>query len=298
MTILVVGAWGQLGSELLGQAAGNNVQAVGVDVDEIDITDADSAGRVIARIQPSVVVNAAAYTNVDKAESEPERAYAVNCDGPGNLAAICGNAGIPLVHISTDFVFDGRKSRPYTEDDPPGPLGVYGKSKADGEKAVQAHTSRFIIIRTSWLYSPHGHNFVKTMLRLGSEKREISVVADQQGSPTSAADFAEAVLRVVHRLGVSDDNRWGVYHYCGRGVTSWHGFAQEIFDIARRHGLQAVPSVIPISTRQYPTPAQRPGYSVLDCHRITRTFGIEPRPWTESLEKVVAGLVTGSRAGR
>lgn len=294
MKILVTGSKGQLGWELLRQGDRFGAEVIGVDLPEADITDKRSVVEMISGINPSLVINAAAYTAVDKAESEQAIAFSVNRDGPANLAESCEKAAIPLIHVSTDFVFDGKKTSPYTEDDPVSPLGVYGKSKADGEHAVISRLSQHIIVRTAWLYGINGQNFVKTMLRLGKEREVLRVVADQHGCPTEAGDLAEALLTVAARVQEdSDEICWGIYHYCGEGITTWHGFTEAILDAARRHGM-AIKTlrVEAISTAEYPTPAERPAFSALDCGRIRSNFGIAAKPWRERLEKVVAVLAS------
>lgn len=285
MKILVTGSKGQLGTELILQGRNFGFEIIGADLPELDITDINQTRAAVSDSQAFLVINAAAYTAVDKAETEPELAFAVNRDGPANLAESCAGADIPLIHISTDFVFDGKKRTPYLEADALSPVSVYGKSKAAGEDAVRERIKQHIILRTSWLYSVHGYNFVKTMLRLGSEKEVIRVVADQYGCPTSAADLAEAVLRIAAQLRESGEIQWGTYHYCGAGITTWHGFAEAIFELAGK-----TTAAEPIPTAEYPTPAQRPAFSALDCTRIQENFGIGPRPWKKSLKEVVEKL--------
>lgn len=247
--------------------------------------------KVISAYKPFLIVNAAAYTNVDKAESEPDLAFAVNSDGPDNLAGVCAKAKLPFIHISTDYVFDGQKKSPYIETDRVSPLGVYGKSKQQGEKRVRFQTKEHIILRTSWLYGVHGNNFVKTMLKLGREKRVIKVVSDQYGSPTSAADLAEAVLTIADLIisapGINFKINWGTYHYCGHGITTWHEFAEAVFEIAGKHDVMKVEKIEPIKTVDYPTPAQRPLFSALDCSLIEKSFGIKTKPWQESLKVAI-----------
>jgi len=293
MKILVTGSKGQLGWELLRLGKRFGAEIIGVDLPESDITDKRNVAKMISNLQPSLVINAAAYTAVDKAESEQAIAFSVNRDGPANLAESCEKAGIPMIHVSTDFVFDGKKTSPYTESDPVSPLSVYGKSKAEGEHAVISHLSRHIIVRTAWLYGVDGQNFVKTMLRLGKEREVLRVVADQQGCPTAAEDLAEALLTIAARVHVRDDICWGIYHYCGEGVTTWHGFTEAILDIAKRHGM-AIKTlrVEAISTAEYPTAAKRPAFSALDCGRIRNKFVVTTKPWRESLEKVIAVLAS------
>lgn len=290
--ILVTGADGQLGSELMRRAARFDVTATGLTIADLDITDARAVQQQVARSGATVVVNAAAYTAVDKAESEPALAYAVNRDGTAHLAAACAAAKIPFIHVSTDYVFDGTKDTPYTEDDPVHPMSVYGASKEAGERALREIWPHHVILRTAWVYSAFGHNFVKTMLRLARERDSLKVVADQQGSPTAAGDLAEAILHIVQRIGAGRDIPWGTYHYCGAGSTTWHGFAEAIVQFAAPVLGRSIP-VIPITTAEYPTPARRPTNSILDCTRIRQQFDIRPRPWRESLKEVVTELLEG-----
>jgi dTDP-4-dehydrorhamnose reductase len=247
---------------------------------------------VIARERPDLVINLAAYTAVDRAESEPEAAWAINCAGAAHIAAISGEDGAPLVHLSTDYVFDGRKSEPYREEDAVNPLNVYGRSKEAGERAVRAAAPRHIILRTAWVYGTYGANFVKTMLRLRAERPLLRVVADQRGCPTAAADIAAALIVIARHIERSE-TEWGTFHFAAAGSTSWHGFAEEIFALAQ--GLDAWPSglgprVEAITTDQYPTAAHRPVNSVLDCRKIA-ALGISPPPWRSSLPAVVRELV-------
>ena len=288
MKLLVLGAAGQVGRELCRLAWPTGTAIASMDRAEIDIADRDAAFASVARERPEIVINAAAYTAVDRAESEPEAAWAANCTGPANLAAACAQARIPLIHISTDYVFDGSKEGPYREDDPVNPLGVYGRSKAAGDRAVRAALAEHVILRTAWVYSAHGHNFVRTMLRLASERPVLRVVADQIGSPTSGADAARAIAAIVQRIAAGDDH-WGTYNFASAGAVSWHGFAQAIFDLAAPWR-GAPPTVEAITTADYPTPARRPANSVLDCRRIGEVFGIEPRPWREALAEVIREL--------
>ncbi len=247
--------------------------------------------KALSAYQPVLIVNAAAYTNVDKAESEADLSFAVNRDGPDNLARACANAKLPFIHISTDYVFDGQKKSPYIETDQVSPLGVYGKSKEQGEKRVRLQTKEHIILRTSWLYGVHGNNFVKTMLRLGRGKKTLKVVSDQYGSPTSAADLAEAVLTIANLIisssKINSGIIWGTYHYCGQGITTWHEFAKRIFEIAGRHDAMKVEKIESIKTIDYPTLAKRPLFSGLDCSLIEKSFGIKAKPWQESLKVTI-----------
>lgn len=290
MKILVTGSQGQLGRELVLQADAAGMTMEAVDLPGFDITRPDQIKTLAERFRPDLLVNAAAYTQVDRAESDEGLCMAVNRDGPRYLAEYCRSARIPLLHVSTDFVFDGRKQAPYTENDPPAPLGVYARSKAEGEEAVQTALDEHLILRTAWLYSVHGQNFVKTMLRLGTERTEIRVVDDQRGCPTCAADLAAAILVMADRMGGGGSVQWGIYHYCGNGVTSWYGFAREIFKLASRYEKLKVTRVEPIHTRDYPTDAVRPPYSALDCRKIEEKFGIRPPAWQASLAATIDRL--------
>ena len=287
MKILLTGANGQVGWEIARRAVDHKVLAL--DHAALDITDAQAVARVLSDSGAAVVINAAAYTAVDRAEQEPEVAFAVNRDGPAHLAAACARLGIPLLHISTDFVFDGLKPGPYGEDDPVAPLGVYGRSKWEGEQAVRDTLAAHLILRVSWVFGAHGHNFVKTMLRLARERDELRVVADQHGCPTYAGDIADVLLAMVGRIVASQELGWGTYHYCGTPPTTWHGFAQTIVALAQTVEPLKTTSVVPIATVDYPTPAVRPANSVLDGTRIKTYFGIEPRPWLQGLQAMLLG---------
>lgn len=286
MKILLTGANGQVGWEIARRAriAGHDLLAL--DHAGLDITDARTVENTLASSRPQAVINAAAYTAVDRAEKEPERAFAVNRDGPAHLAAACAQLEIPLLHISTDYVFSGHKLPPdaYTEDDPVSPLGIYGQSKWEGEEAIRRILPTHIILRVSWVFGAHGHNFVKTMLRLGRERDELRVVADQHGCPTYAGDIADVLLELVAK---SAPCQWGSYHYCGTPPVTWCDFAQAIFQSAPRFMSPVSPRVIPITTADYPTPAARPSNSILDCTRIRQCFNIEPRPWMAGLESML-----------
>jgi len=290
MKILVIGGNGQLGRELAAQGRPKGFLLKTVDLPEIDITSETSIRSVSEAFQPELVINAAAYTQVDRAEAEPDLCRAVNCDGPRNLARCCREIQIPLIHVSTDFVFDGKKTTPYTEEDPPAPLSVYGRTKMDGERAVQANIAHHLIVRTAWLYSVHGQNFVQTMLKLGAERNELGVVDDQYGCPTCAADLAAAILAMAQHIADSRDISWGIYHYCGQGVASWCGFARKIFELAGRHQQFKLKRIKPLTTAQYPTAAARPANSALDCSKITAHFGIRTIAWQESLEKTISRI--------
>jgi dTDP-4-dehydrorhamnose reductase len=287
MRILVTGSNGQVGWELSRGGARKDFHILALDRASLDITDQSAVNNELRASGPSVVVNAAAYTAVDQAESEPELAFAANRDGPAYLASACAEAGIPLIHISTDFVFDGKKQGPYLESDQISPLSVYGKSKAAGEVAVMERLREHIILRTSWVYGVQGSNFVKTMLRMGRERDIIQVVEDQYGCPTYAADLGDTIMRIAAQMGEDRQITWGTYHYCGKGMASWHGLAQEIFSLAKQYTSLRVKTIEAISTAEYPTPAKRPLNSVLDCSLVEKTFNIHPKPWRESLARMI-----------
>jgi dTDP-4-dehydrorhamnose reductase len=295
--LLIIGSNGQLGWELVRQSREQRLDFHALDYPEIDLSDDGSVEACMADLTLNAIVNAAAYTAVDRAESEPGPAFSINRDGPACLARICRARRVPLIHISTDYVFDGTKPAPYTEEDPVAPLGAYGRSKAEGERLVCENLPEHLILRTAWLYGVHGQNFVKTMLKLGRERETLRVVADQRGCPTFAADLASAILSIYcrHREGVAME--WGTYHYCGAGEVTWHAFAEAIFEIARRYESLKVTEVAAIPTFEYPTPARRPANSALDCSRIDRRLGVCPRPWKEALGEMMGRLYdeTGKR---
>jgi dTDP-4-dehydrorhamnose reductase len=296
--IAIVGRNGQLGWELVkqGNTLGRKMLALGSA--DIDVTRSKSIAGCLKNGAVRLVINAAAYTEVDRAETEKKRAFEVNCDGPANLAGFCARAGIPLIHVSTDYVFDGSKADAYREDDPVAPIGVYGQSKAAGETEVRRISPEHLIVRTAWLYGVHGHNFVKTMLRLRREKKTIKVVDDQTGSPTYAADLARAILLMTDHILGGKKTPWGTYHYCGVGSVTWCGFANAIFEIAAKYEAADAPKVIPITSAEYPTPVKRPANSVLDCSKIENQFGIQPRRWMDSLTDMIDTLYISSSSGR
>ncbi len=291
MNILIAGAKGQLGIELMRQCPEKGFSPFPVDLPEVDITSPDPVRAAIRDAGASLVINCAAYTQVDMAESQDMLAFKVNSLGPAIIAHVCTEAKIPLIHISTDFVFDGSQKTPYQETDPISPMSVYGKSKAVGEAVVERILTRHIIVRTAWLYAFQGQNFVRAILRLGSERDTVRVVSDQFGSPTCAADLAEAILTLAEAIRTQGEIAWGTYHYCGKGVISWHEFAQAILDIAKAYIPLRTTRVDPITTDQYPTPAKRPAYSALDCEKIQNRFGIVPKPWRQSLEKTLCRML-------
>lgn len=289
MRIVIIGAQGQVGSELTRRAPALGYEALAWDQAELDITDAAAVDQALATSGADLVINAAAYTAVDKAEQEPERAFAVNRDGSAHLAAACNRLQIPLLHISTDYVYDGRKPGPYVEDDPTAPLGVYGESKLAGDEAVRRLLPRHLILRVSWVFGTDGNNFVKTILRLAREREELRIVADQRGCPTYAGDIADVLLELAGRISAIDAGKlWGTYHYCGQPATTWHGFTEAIVEEARYSETLPVQTIVPIATADYPTPAARPANSVLDCAKLTARLGIQPRPWREGLKAMPA----------
>ncbi|MFP5337936.1 MAG: dTDP-4-dehydrorhamnose reductase [Gammaproteobacteria bacterium] len=290
MRILVCGAGGQVGRELAERAASFGLDVLAPNRTELDIVRPEQIAAAMAQ-RPGLIINAAAYTHVDNAESHSEQAYAVNRDGARNLAEAAGRAGVPLFHISTDYVFSGEADRPYTEDDATAPTGVYGASKLAGEQIIRDCLPAHLILRTSWVYGVHGHNFVKTMLRLARQRDALGVVSDQLGCPTQAGSIAAVLLELARRYADGDKLAWGVYHYSGTPACSWYDFAVEIFRQGEAAGLLArQPEVSPITTAQYPTPARRPAWSVLDCRRFESTFGLAPRPWKLELAEVLEVL--------
>jgi len=290
--IVVVGNNGMLGWEVVESLKGAGLQVAAVDIPVIDITKGQSVRSVLGGIDaPLLLINCAAYTAVDKAESEPDAAFAANRDGPANLADECKKLGMPLIHISTDYVFNGKSKRPYKEEDAVDPLGVYGRSKWEGELAVRSRLAEHVIVRTSWLYGSRGQNFVKTMLRLGTEREELKVVSDQYGCPTWAFDLAGCLVRIIQRaLSGSGNVPWGTYHFCGEGITTWYDFASAILEEVGVRQSSRIARVLPIPTSEYPTAAERPMYSALDCAKIRADFGISPPPWEKSLAGVMDEL--------
>lgn len=287
MRILVTGCAGQLGAELMALPWPRAFQVDGRNRETLDITDRGAVEATIAGGY-DLVVNAAAYTAVDRAESEPDAAHAVNERAVGYLAEACARAGATMIHISTDYVFDGTKADPYLEDDPVAPLGVYGRSKAAGEEVLRRILPRHIILRTSWLYAARGSNFVKTILRLAAERDELRIVADQQGTPTSAGDLARAVAAIANRIGGAGVP-WGTFHCANSGATTWYELAEQIVRLAAPQ-IGRAPGVVPIATADYPTPAKRPANSRLDCGKLERSFGLAMRPWQEALQDVLDEL--------
>ncbi len=296
MTVLLFGGNGQVGQELLRALAplGKVVATTrsgqlpdGSACEMADFGQPDSLPALLDRLQPSVVVNAAAYTAVDRAEQEVDSAFAANAQAPGVIARWCAAHGVPLVHYSTDYVFDGQGRAPYREDEPTAPLGVYGTSKRDGEDAVRLAGGRHLIFRTAWVYASHGANFLRTMLRVGSEREQLRVVADQIGTPTPAALIADVTAQALQHPG----HLSGTWHLTASGQTSWHGFAEAIFAEALATGVVVkVPAVEAIPSSEYPTPAKRPAWSVLDNRKLQQDFGIVLPAWQDGLKRVMAEI--------
>ncbi|MDQ8035612.1 MAG: dTDP-4-dehydrorhamnose reductase [Bordetella sp.] len=297
MTVLVFGGNGQVGQELLralaplGPVVATTRSGQLPDGTACEQADFDQPGTLVAlldRLQPRWEVNAAAYTAVDRAEQERDAAFRANAESPGVIARWCAAHGIPLVHYSTDYVFDGKGTQPYPVDARTDPLGVYGESKLAGEQAIRDAGGRHLIFRTAWVYASHGGNFLRTMLRVGADRDELRVVADQLGTPTPAALIADITGLAI---GQDDGQRAGTWHLTAAGGTSWHGFAEEIFRQALEMGLVAkVPSVLAISTADYPTPAKRPAYSQLDTTTLTRDFDLTLPAWQDGVRRVLGEL--------
>jgi dTDP-4-dehydrorhamnose reductase len=298
MKLLLFGGNGQVGTELrrslgsLGDVVATTRSGVledGTACERADFDEPESLPALIDRIAPDIVVNAAAHTAVDRAESEPDAAFRANAQAPRTIAEACARRGARLLHYSTDYVFDGRGTRPYREGEPTAPASVYGASKLAGEEAIRASGASHLILRTAWVYAAHGKNFLRTMLRLADERDELRVVADQLGTPTPAALIADVTAQLL----VQAVTRSGTWHLTATGATTWHGFAEAIMRGAQARGLIArVPRVLPIDTVDYPTPAARPAYSVLDCSALQRDFGIELPDWQDGLSHTLDELVS------
>ena len=294
MRLAVTGKNGQVVSALLALASAE-LEIVALGRPELDLAQPETVLKALREVKPDAVVSAAAYTAVDKAESEPDIAFAVNRDGAMAVAQAARDLGIPLIHLSTDYVFDGAKDTAYVESDPTGPTSVYGRSKLEGERAVSEATDNYVVLRTAWVYSEYGNNFVKTMLRLSENRDEINVVADQFGCPTSANDIAAAVVTIARKL-VEDSSAplRGVFHLSGSGETNWASFAKQIFAFAKEHGGKSI-VVNDITTAQYPTPARRPANSRLDCSKLEEVYGIKLPSWQTSTRAVVTALAQSKK---
>lgn len=290
MRVLITGAHGQVGQELL-LAAPQHWQVQGFGSSELDISDAQQVLALTQSLQPQLIINAAAYTAVDMAESDSQHAHAVNHLGAENLAKAAQQLNCPLLHISTDYVFSGAHTQAYTEQDTPAPSSVYGNSKWLGEQAINTFCAQHIILRTSWVFGAHGNNFVKTMLRLGQDRDALSIVSDQVGGPTSARSIAQALWQIAEQFQSSGTCAWGTYHFSGTPTCSWYEFAQEIFTQATALKLiEKSPALSPINTTEYPTPAQRPAYSVLDNTKILQQLNIVQSDWKSELQQMLSAL--------
>jgi dTDP-4-dehydrorhamnose reductase len=288
MKLLLTGAEGQLGKAFVAESLSHqDIELICYNRANLDITREEHIASALALVRPDFVINAAAFTEVDLAEVETEKAFAVNKIGPANLAKHCASLNIPLIHFSTDYVFDGVRSTGWREEDLPSPLNSYGASKLAGECEIKTHCTEYLIFRTSWLFSPFGENFLTSMLRLGAEREELSIVNDQHGRPTSALELARLVVAILPHV----SGRWGVYHLAQPEVASWWDFANSIFTEARQMGFGlAIRQVNPIASSHYPTEATRPSYSNLSCEKFERSFGLSPEPWRQSLISVMRRL--------
>jgi dTDP-4-dehydrorhamnose reductase len=287
--VLVFGITGQIGHALAEAAQERGWEALGPSHAEADICDKGAVADALRSYGPAAVVNAAGYTAVDRAESDVDQAFRTNRDGARIVAAAARVAGLPIVHLSTDYVFNGLARAPYIETDPVGPLSVYARSKEEGECAVKSAAGRHVILRTAWVYSPFGTNFLRTMLRLGSERPELSVVDDQTGCPTSAFEVADAIVTILAAAEAPGFDAWGTYHCVGADAVTWYGFAKAIFENAARFGV-IVPELRAVTTPEYPTPARRPPYSVLSTAKLERTFGVRPWPLSDGLTECLSRL--------
>lgn len=286
MKILISGQHGQVSRELQ-RRLGATCELVVLGRDQLDLAHPHQIRQQVQRLRPDLIINAAAHTAVDQAESEPEAAFAINATAPGILAEEALALDIPLIHYSTDYVFDGSKSEPYNETDAPNPLGVYGKSKLAGEQAITAVQGKLLILRTSWVYSIHGRNFLLTMQRLLQEKPELRIVADQIGAPTWAGTIANSTLALIERWQAGQAGAWGTYHLTAQGETSWFGFAQAIGEALRQQGKPCA-TLLPIPSSDYPTPAARPLNSRLDCTRLQREWAVSQPDWQSALRECLA----------
>ena len=298
MRVLVTGKEGQVDTSLqaLADKSPLDIELIRIGLPEIDLSKPDTLDAVVRAAKPDVIISSAAYTAVDKAESEPELAEAINGHGPQRLAQLAAELEVPILHLSTDYVFAGDKDGIYSETDGPAPVSVYGRTKLLGEELIRQATPDHVILRTAWVYSPYGNNFVKTMLRLGSTRDEINVVADQRGSPTYAPEIARALLSVAQRVVADrDENLRGTFHLTAQGETSWAGFAEAIFEGAAARGGKKV-KVNPIATADYPTPAKRPLNSRLNGEKLLATYGLKLAPWQESLSDCLDIIIEKAEA--
>lgn len=284
MKILVTGSKGQLGSEIKFLSTDHNYDFVFIDLDELNLSKTETILPYLSKINPEFIINCAAYTAVDKAEDEPDLAALINDKAPAIIANFCKESGCRLIHISTDYVFDGNFDRPINEDDKPNPTSVYGATKSNGEKVILSQLSDAYIIRTSWVYSEFGNNFVKTMMRLGKEREEINVVSDQFGTPTWARDLARTILFLISKV-IEGKDKPGLYHYSNEGAITWYDFAKKIMELSSINCM-----VNPITTSQFPTKAKRPSYSVLDKSKFKSNFDLKVPEWQDSLKKYLDNI--------
>ena len=294
MKILLTGCDGQVGWEICRKAPQFNFSVIPTDIRNLDITDLGAVRALQEKERADIIINSAAYTAVDKAESDQELAHKVNAIGAQNLAIVAAESDVPILHISTDYIFDGKSTAPYLDDSTPAPQSVYGKTKLAGEQLVAEANSKFVTLRTSWVFGIEGNNFVKTMLRIGNDNDEISVVADQFGSPTFAGHIARALLLLTEQYKNEGTLAWGNYNFCDSGITTWHGFASKIMEqgLARQQ-LESLPIVRPIRTQEYPTPAVRPNYSMMDCSKFEKCFPkIGIQSWEAGLIEMLDALKT------
>ena len=285
--VLVIGKNGQLAQELLNLPETPTINLTAIGRPKCDISDPDKLAEIFKTNHYDLVINASAYTAVDKAESEQEIAYQINAHGVRNLARLCQNEHIPLIHISTDYVFDGTGDYFHSEAEETNPINVYGASKLEGEKAISELLTNYVILRTSWVYSAYCNNFIKTMLKLGAIKNELNIIDDQVGGPTYAKDLAVAVLKIAETILNGKEDGFGIFNYCGKEPTSWYGFACEIFKIASQYGQKVPEKINPITTKEYPTPAKRPANSKLDCNKIAKVYGITQNNWQVSTAECI-----------
>ena len=289
MKILITGAKGQVGSELVMQAQLRSHEVVATDREQLDITDQSAVLAFVEQEQPDVIINAAAYTAVDQAESDQELTYKINAEAVKFLAEAAKAIDVPLLHISTDYVFDGTKSEPYVEDDPIKPVNLYGASKRKGEEYLEQSGVNFVNLRTSWVFGLEGNNFVKTMIRLASERDEFGVIDDQLGGPTFAADIASALLYIAEQAQENAFDRWGTYHFSGMPYVSWWQFADYAIKKAFELGqISALPKVNRLTTDQYPTPAKRPHNSRMDLSKVQEKLGLQPSDWQSGVDKLLS----------
>jgi dTDP-4-dehydrorhamnose reductase len=294
MRLLLLGGAGQVGTEARALALPKGVRIFAPPRSAVDLEDSAAISNIVAAEPWSAVINAAGYTNVDGAESAEAKAAAINATAPALLAAETGRRGIPLIHISTDYVFNGRKGAPYVEDDAPAPLNAYGRGKLAGESGVRGANPRHVILRTAWVYSPYGKNFVRTVLRLAQERDRLTIVDDQHGCPTAARDIARSCTDIALRCARDQERAsYGTYHFAGAGEATWFEFATAIVELASGRTRRS-PQVVPIRTVDYPTPALRPADARLDCTKISRSFDVTMRPWREALAETIDRMLTGT----